>query len=98
MPQTVPRVRYGFPNPKEWFSHRYKGMKEAGMELDSYEEEYALAMNMLKDICKEVCEAWPEGSAMVGAGGFGASATERPHLTICSGLGRTGEDHRLMLS
>jgi len=47
---------YGFPIPGEWFPYRYKHMKAAGMELDSYKREYSLAMKMLIEICEEVCE------------------------------------------
>ena len=60
---------YGFPIPDEWFPHRYESMRAAGIELDSYEEEYSLAMKMLIDICEEVCEVPPEGPTRIGAAG-----------------------------
>jgi len=45
-------------------------MKAAGIELDSYEEEYSLAMNILIEICEEVCEgASPEAPTKIGAAG-----------------------------
>ena len=34
----------------------YQVMKEAGLELDSYEEKQCLAMDLLEGICKEVCD------------------------------------------
>lgn len=53
---------YGFPIPEEWFPHRYQGMKDAGIEVHSYEDEYSMALEIIRDACEEVChEIWPEG-------------------------------------
>ena len=42
-------------------------MKEAGLELDSYEAEHGMAMQLIEDICEEICnEMWPEASMSIG--------------------------------
>ncbi|KAF9649663.1 hypothetical protein BDM02DRAFT_3113521 [Thelephora ganbajun] len=60
---------YGFPIPDEWFPHRYECLKGAGIEVDSYEDEYLMATDILKDACEEVRdEMWPKASGKVRIG------------------------------
>lgn len=47
---------YGFPIPSEWLPNRYEGLKAVGMELDHYEVEYTMAMEIVQDASEEECE------------------------------------------
>ena len=58
---------FGFPIPGEWSPRCYRGMNEAGLELDSYEEGYLMGIQLIEHVYEEVCdEVWPEGLMSIG--------------------------------
>jgi len=81
-------ILYGFPIPREWFAHRYRCGKAAGLEFGSYRDECGEAMQLLTEICKALCvEMWPEGFMAVGGAEVSCLRDGKPEACMLLRIG-----------